>query len=52
MEIALGVGNWKRWNWKMETETETETEIEIEKDVENGNGHQSDYIFNAMKLAE
>ena len=29
-----------------------EMETEMEKDVENGKGHQSDYIFNAMKLAK
>ena len=29
-----------------------EMETEMEKDVENGKGHHSDYIFNAMKLAK
>ena len=37
---------------EMETKMETEMETEMEKDVENGKGHQSDYIFNAMKLAK
>ena len=46
IEGTTGKGGTGKWKRKMEMETE------MEKDVENGKGHQSDYIFNAMKLAK